>query len=73
MDYDVLIYGCAFECPVKQRNKDCPFNEVEHLSYKEKIFWLQSISTEIKKNIIEHHLVCTIHRRHIYKPTLKQK
>jgi len=63
MYYDVQLYGCAFGCPVKQRNKDCPFNEVDHLSIKEKIFWLKSISTEKKEFIIEHHLVCTVDRQ----------
>jgi hypothetical protein len=59
MDYEVQIYGCAFGCPLQMREKDCPFNEVDHLSIKEKVIWMKSQSLENKKSIIEHHISCT--------------
>ena len=62
MNYDDHILGCAYACPVKKRNQECPFNEIEHLSFKEKIIWMKEISKGEKKSIIEHHLFCTKNR-----------
>lgn len=62
MNYEFEIFGCAFGCPVKERKKDCPFNEIEHLSFKEKVIWMKSISNLKKESIIQHHLFCTNNR-----------
>lgn len=59
MDYNDQIYGCVFGCPLLTREKDCPFNEVDHFSTKEKVIWMKSQSLENKESIIENHLVCT--------------
>ena len=52
MYYEVQLYGCVFECPLQSRGKECPFNEVDHLSIKEKIIWGRSLSG--KNGEIDH-------------------
>ena len=59
MYYEVEIYGCAFGCPLQIREKDCPFNEVEHLTNKEKVNWMKSLTEKDKEAIVKHHLYCT--------------
>lgn len=57
------IYGCALGCPLQRRLMDCPYNEFDHLSFKEKVIHLQNINKEKRELIIEHHLSCTRNRR----------
>ena len=59
MHYDNELYGCTFGCPVQTRNKECPFNEIEHLSIKEKVIWINSLSREKRESLFEHHLFCS--------------
>jgi hypothetical protein len=35
-DMEIFLYGLAYECPYKRREQDCPFREIESLSFKEK-------------------------------------
>jgi hypothetical protein len=56
--YEDQIYGCVFECPLQTRDEDCPFNEVDHFSIKEKVIWMKSLGIEKKESIIDHHLFC---------------
>ena len=60
---EIQMYGCAFGCPVQKRLEDCPYNEFDHLSFKEKVIHLQNISKWKKESIIEHHLGCSKDRR----------
>ncbi len=53
------IYGCAYDCPFQERRQDCPFIEIEQLTFKEKIVWIEDINKEKKESIVEHHLICT--------------
>lgn len=66
MNYENEIIGCAYDCPLKIRDLDCPFNEIEHLSFKEKAIWMGGISKEKKESIILHHLICTRDRERQY-------
>ena len=59
MYYEDQIFGCAFGCPLQTRDKDCPFNEVDHLPKKGKVIWLNSLSMEKKESIFGQHLICT--------------
>jgi hypothetical protein len=59
MYYDDLLYGCAFGCPLLMRDQNCPFNEVDHLSIREKVIWIQSLELETKQMIADHHLFCS--------------
>jgi len=63
MYYDDVIFGCAYDCPLQKRVQDCPFNEIEHLSFKEKIIWLKSICIKKKESINKQHLFCTRNRQ----------
>jgi hypothetical protein len=43
---------------LQTRDEDCPFNEVDHFSIKEKVIWMKSLGIEKKESIIDHHLFC---------------
>ena len=62
---ELILYGIAYECPHKERKVDCPFQKIEHLSYKEKIEWLNMISKEKKTALVKHHLQCTTEMREV--------
>jgi len=62
MDYEMIIFGCAYNCPALVRLTDCPFHEIAHLSLKEKVFWMESINEIKKKSIIQHHIFCSQNR-----------
>ena len=52
------LYGLAYGCPYLQRKEDCPLKEVNHLSFKEKVIWVDRLNTEKKRAILVHHQVC---------------
>ena len=62
MNNEYEIFGCAYDCPLQKRNLDCPFNEIEHLTFKEKVAWIKDASTEKKESIMQHHLDCERNR-----------
>lgn len=53
------LYSIAYGCPKKDRAKDCPLSEIEHLLFKEKIDWIDEIDDEKKEGILTHHINCT--------------
>lgn len=53
------IYCIAYGCPKKDREKDCPFAEIVHLSFKQKIEWIDKLDDLKKEAIIKHHMNCT--------------
>jgi|JFJP01.1.fsa_nt_gi hypothetical protein len=63
MDYEDQLYGCAFGCPLKKRLEDCPFNEFDHLSFKEKVIHIKNLSKEKRESMILHHKYCSIIRK----------
>jgi len=56
------LYGLAFDCPHRERQVDCPLKQVEHLSFLEKVKWIDYLSDEEKEAILEHHQVCSKNR-----------
>lgn len=58
-----LILGCAYECPVRKRTVDCPFNEVENLTFKEKVNWINNNSLEKNDSILKYHIHCSKKRK----------
>lgn len=52
------LYGLAYNCPYLQRKDDCPLKEVDHLSFREKIDWIENLSLGKKKSILIHHQSC---------------
>jgi len=53
------LYGLAYGCPCIERKEDCPLREIDHLSFKEKIMWIDALSKEEKVTILEHHKFCS--------------
>lgn len=54
-----ILYGLAYECPTQQRKDDCPFMQVEHLAFIEKVNWIDGLNKDIKQKIIEEHKKCS--------------
>jgi len=63
LHFEGEIYGHLYECPFQKRNADCPFNEIDHLTFKEAIFWIKSLSLEKKESIMEHLMYCPQYRK----------
>jgi hypothetical protein len=59
MNKEYGIFGFAYECPFQKRSADCPFVEIDQLSFKEKIIWIEDMSSDKKESIVKHHSVCT--------------
>jgi hypothetical protein len=62
MDYkntESDIFGIAYECPKRNRDNDCPLFEIDHLSFKEKLDWIDDLDDDKKKAIKRHHTFCT--------------
>lgn len=56
------LYGLAYNCPTLQRKNDCPFINVEHLKFIEKVNWIDGLNKDIKQRIIEEHKNCSKNR-----------
>jgi hypothetical protein len=61
-ELDQNIYGLGYNCPTLQRQEDCPFKEIDHLLFKEKVAWIVGLSKEEKRTILEHHKACSGNR-----------
>lgn len=61
-DDDYGIFGCAYDCPMQKREQDCPYLEIEHLTFKEKVDWIETLNKEKKELIIKHHSICSWNR-----------
>lgn len=53
------LYGLAFACPYYDRQDDCPLKEVERLSSREKVNWINSLSQDRKQNLVKKHKTCS--------------
>jgi len=62
MKEENIIYGIAYNCPVQNRESDCPFKELNHLPFKEKVIFINQLSDEERKAILEHHKFCSGNR-----------
>jgi hypothetical protein len=58
----ICLYGLAYDCPHLERKVDCPIKEGEHLSFKEKVKWIDHLSEKEKETMLERHKVCTKNR-----------
>lgn len=56
------LYGLAYNCPTLERKDDCPFMQVEHLTFIEKVNWIDGLNKDIKQKIIEEHSNCSKNR-----------
>lgn len=55
----ILIYGIAYGCPAGKRNINCPLERVSNLSFKEKLSWIEDLTEEQLKTIVEYHKHCS--------------
>jgi hypothetical protein len=62
MPIKINLYGLAYNCPHLERQLDCPLMQVEHLSFLEKVKWIDSLNEEEKEAILERHQVCSKNR-----------
>lgn len=53
------IYGFAYNCPCLERLDDCPIKKIDHLSFKEKVQYIDNLSQNQKNEIIEYHIKCS--------------
>jgi len=56
------LYGLAYGCPHLERQPDCPLRKIEHLSFLEKVKWIDNLKDEEKEAILEHHQHCSKNR-----------
>ncbi len=56
---DTYLYGIAYECPKRNRNKNCPLFEIDHLSFEEKIIWINKLNEDKIEAILNYHVLCT--------------
>jgi hypothetical protein len=66
-----FYYGLAYKCPFYRRKNNCPFNEIEHLSFKEKVDWIDLLSEDKQRSIWNLHLACFKNRENCRKSMLK--
>jgi len=52
------LYCLAYGCTKNNRDIDCPLLEIEHLSFKEKMDWIDELDEESKEFILKHHYFC---------------
>jgi len=62
MDKENIIYGIAYNCPAQNRESDCPLKKLDHLSFKEKVNFINKLSEEERKVILEYHKFCSGNR-----------
>ena len=58
MEDEIKLYGLAFDCPYLDRQDDCPLKDIEQLSIKEKVNWINEMSQERKQKMIKQHINC---------------
>ena len=59
MPVEIILYGLAYRCPCRNRKSNCPFKEVDHLSFMEKVEWIDGLNQEEKIMIWEDHASCS--------------
>lgn len=55
-----ILYSITYGCPKMNRDKDCPLSEIEHLSFEERIDWIDELDDGKKEAILKHHAHCTM-------------
>ena len=59
MNEEDILCGLAYDCPTQQRKDDCPFMQVERLSFIEKVNWIDGLNKDVKQKIIGQHKKCS--------------
>ena len=58
----IPIYGIAYKCPNIERNENCPLNKIDHLSFSEKIEWIQALDQDTLEEILVCDINCSLNR-----------
>ena len=59
MDYSLMLYGLAFECPFKNQQEDCSVKTIRRLkNFKDKVGYIDSLTDIEKKEIYLKHKKC---------------
>lgn len=62
MSGKINLYGLSYNCPYLERQPDCPLKQIEHLSFSEKVKWIDNLSEEEKEVILKQHQICSQNR-----------
>ncbi len=55
----LYLYCIAYKCPKVIRIKECPLLEIDHLSFQEKIDWIDQLKEDRVKAIFDLHQLCS--------------
>lgn len=55
----MYAYCIAYECPKLNRNKECPLLEIDHLSFHDKIIWIDQLKDDRIEAILNFHQHCS--------------
>lgn len=56
----IYLYSIAYGCPKKERSVDCPLSEIDHLSFQDKITWINQLKDDRIEAIFDHHQLCSL-------------
>jgi len=62
MNDELIIYGVSYKCPALERQDNCPLKKIDCFSFKEKVILIDGLCIEEKKEILEHHKICSKNR-----------
>lgn len=54
-----LIYSIAYDCPKKNRSKECPMSKIDHLSFYDKVIWIDHLKDDRIDEILKYHMLCS--------------
>ncbi|MBN2597449.1 hypothetical protein [Labilibaculum sp.] len=60
---DYTIYGILYSCPAGERNMECPIKSLDHLSFYDKIEWIDGLKMEERQAINQEHWFCSSKRK----------
>ena len=58
MDFENTLLGYAYDYPTKKRMEDCPYNEIAHFPFKEKVIWIKGLNEEKKNRFFD--IICFV-------------
>ena len=58
MDEELKLYGLAYGCPKEKRTACCPLKKIDHLSFVDKVAWIERLNEDKIKAMIEQHKDC---------------
>lgn len=59
MDEKLELHGLAFGCPSEHRKDGCPLKKIDHLPFIDKVAWIDRLSEDEIRRMIEQHKGCS--------------